>query len=40
MHTLLPIPGKGKSDWGYAWVPIAGPIIGGLLASFLYGLLV
>jgi glycerol uptake facilitator protein len=35
-HAILPIPGKGGSDWGYAWIPIAGPIIGGLIAAFLY----
>ncbi|HVH66859.1 MAG TPA: MIP/aquaporin family protein [Gemmatimonadales bacterium] len=35
-HFLLPIQGKGHSDWGYAWVPVAGPIIGGLIAAFLY----
>ena len=33
-HALLPIPGKGGSDWGYAWVPIVGPILGGTLAAF------
>jgi glycerol uptake facilitator protein len=27
-HALLPIPGKGPSDWGYAWVPVVGPIVG------------
>jgi glycerol uptake facilitator protein len=35
-HALLPIPGKRDSDWGYAWVPVAGPIIGGLLAAWLH----
>ena len=35
-HAILPIPGKGPSDWGYAWIPIAGPIIGGVIAAFLY----
>lgn len=35
-HALLPIPGKGASDWGYAWVPIIGPIIGGLLGAVAY----
>ncbi|MGY4691409.1 MIP/aquaporin family protein [Salibacterium sp. K-3] len=29
-HFLLPIPGKGSSDWKYAWVPVVGPIIGGI----------
>jgi glycerol uptake facilitator protein len=32
-HALLPVPGKGDSDWSYAWVPIAGPLIGALLAA-------
>jgi glycerol uptake facilitator protein len=27
-HAMLPIPGKGHSDWGYAWIPVAGPILG------------
>src|SRR2546422_3816793 len=35
-HALLPIAGKGHSDWGYAWIPVAGPIIGGLIAAFVY----
>ncbi|WP_182112157.1 MULTISPECIES: MIP/aquaporin family protein [unclassified Actinotalea] len=34
-HAVLPIPGKGSSDWGYAWVPIAGPLVGGVLAGLL-----
>lgn len=33
VHTLLPIPNKGGSNWTYAWVPVVGPIIGGLLAA-------
>ena len=37
-HTVLPIPGKGSSDWGYAWIPIAGPIIGGVLGALMYKL--
>jgi glycerol uptake facilitator protein len=35
-HAVLPIPNKGSSDWGYAWVPIAGPIIGGVLGALCY----
>jgi glycerol uptake facilitator protein len=35
-HALLPIAGKGRSDWGYAWVPVVGPIIGGCLAANFY----
>lgn len=33
MHFVLPIAGKGDSDWGYAWIPVVGPIIGGVLAG-------
>jgi len=39
MHAILPLKHKGDSDWGYAWVPVVGPIIGGLLAALLYGLI-
>lgn len=39
MHALLPIKGKAGSDWGYAWVPVAGPLTGGALAAALYLLL-
>ena len=35
-HAVLPLPAKGSSDWGYAWVPIAGPIIGGVLGALTY----
>ena len=35
-HALLPIPGKGTSDWGYAWVPVIGPIIGGVVGAWVY----
>lgn len=32
-HALLPIAGKGGSDWSYAWIPVAGPAIGGVLGA-------
>ena len=32
-YALLPVPGKRDSDWGYAWIPVAGPLLGGLLAA-------
>jgi glycerol uptake facilitator protein len=35
-HALLPIAGKGSSDWSYAWIPVAGPIIGGLIGVYIY----
>lgn len=35
-HALLPIPGKGKSDWSYAWVPVVGPIFGGIYGAVFY----
>jgi glycerol uptake facilitator protein len=34
MHALLPIAGKGSSEWDYALIPVAGPIVGALLAGF------
>ncbi|MFJ8084739.1 MIP/aquaporin family protein [Streptomyces sp. NPDC096205] len=36
VHTFLPIPNKGTSDWGYAWIPVVGPLIGGVLAGLIY----
>ncbi len=38
-HAILPIPNKGSSDWGYSWIPVVGPIIGGALAVFIYQLI-
>jgi len=35
-HACLPIAGKGRSDWGYAWIPIVGPLAGGVLGVLLY----
>ncbi|HEU4720524.1 MAG TPA: MIP/aquaporin family protein [Gemmatimonadaceae bacterium] len=35
-HAVLPIPAKGGSDWSYAWVPIVGPVIGGVLGALCY----
>jgi glycerol uptake facilitator protein len=36
MHAILPIAGKGPSDWSYSWVPVVGPIIGGVLGALAY----
>lgn len=38
-HALLPIPGKGPSDWSYAWVPVVGPIIGGVAGAWIWRLI-
>ena len=37
-HAVLPIKGKGDSDWGYAWVPVVGPMIGAVLAALTYSI--
>ena len=36
VHALLPIPGKGSSDFAYAWVPIVGPLVGGVLGALVF----
>ena len=38
-HAILPIPGKGSSDWGYSWIPVVGPLIGGALGAGVYFLI-
>jgi len=38
-HAILPIAGKRDADWGYAWIPIVGPIAGGLLGAALFAAL-
>nr|WP_304441408.1 MIP/aquaporin family protein [Kineosporia sp. R_H_3] len=38
-HALLPIAGKGGSNWGYAWVPVVGPVLGAVLAGLLFRVL-
>ncbi len=35
-HAILPVPGKGPSDWSYAWVPVVGPLLGGALGGALF----
>jgi len=36
MHALLPIKNKGGNDWSYSWIPVIGPILGGVFAALLY----
>jgi glycerol uptake facilitator protein len=35
-HAVLPIPGKGSSDWGYAWIPVVAPIVGGIIGALAF----
>ena len=37
-HSILPIPGKGSSQWDYAWIPVFGPFVGAVLAGYFYKL--
>lgn len=37
-HAILPIAGKGGNDWGYAWIPVVGPIIGGVMGAMAFNL--
>jgi glycerol uptake facilitator protein len=39
VHALVPIKEKGSSDWGYAWIPVLGPIVGGVIAAGLFCIL-
>jgi glycerol uptake facilitator protein len=38
-HAVLPISGKGDSDWSYSWVPVVGPLVGGVIGAVLYSIL-
>jgi len=40
MHAILPIPGKGSSDWEYSWIPVVGPLIGGALGWAVFNYLI
>jgi glycerol uptake facilitator protein len=37
-HAILPIAGKGDSDWGYSWIPVVGPILGGVVGALLFNI--
>lgn len=39
MHAILPVPDKGTSDWNYSWVPVIGPVLGGIIAAVLHSFL-
>jgi glycerol uptake facilitator protein len=36
IHAIMPVPGKGTSDWGYAWIPVVAPLMGGALGALAY----
>lgn len=36
IHFVLPVPGKGHSDWEYSWIPVVAPLVGGVLAAIIY----
>lgn len=36
IHSLVPIKAKGSSDWGYAWIPVVGPVLGAVIAATVY----
>ncbi|MEU8542820.1 MIP/aquaporin family protein [Streptomyces sp. NPDC048717] len=38
VHALLPLPNKGGSDWGYAWVPVVGPLVGAVIGGGIYNI--
>jgi glycerol uptake facilitator protein len=38
-HALLPIAGKGPSDWNYSWIPVVAPIVGGIAGAGLFALI-
>lgn len=39
MHAILPIKNKGGNDWGYSWIPVLGPIIGGVLGALFFSMI-
>jgi glycerol uptake facilitator protein len=38
-HAILPMPGKGSSDWGYSWIPVIAPIVGGIAGAGVYSII-
>ncbi len=37
-HAILPIPGKGPSDWGYSWIPVVAPVLGAIFAGIVFNI--